>query len=38
VPGASDIALLKPLSRAGFRPLLEAGVRIFEWNGTMLHA
>src|SRR5688572_29488882 len=38
VPNATDIPLLRPLSRAGFRPLLEAGVRIFEWNGTMLHA
>lgn len=38
VPGASDIPLLKPLSRAGYRSLLQAGVRIFEWNGTMLHA
>lgn len=38
VPNASDIPLLKPLSRAGYRPLLEAGVRVFEWNGTMLHA
>lgn len=38
VPGGSDIALLKPISRAGYRPLLDAGVRIFEWNGTMLHA
>ena len=38
VPNASDIPLLKPLSRAGYRPLLEAGVRIFEWNGSMLHA
>jgi cardiolipin synthase A/B len=38
VPGATDIPLLKPLSRAGYRPLLEAGVRVFEWNGTMLHA
>ena len=38
VPNASDIPILKPLSRAGYRPLLEAGVRIFEWNGTMLHA
>ncbi len=38
VPGASDIPALSPLSRAGFRPLLEAGVRVFEWNGTMLHA
>src|SRR5262249_9819239 len=38
VPGASDIALLRPLSRAGYRPLLASGVRGFEWNGTMLHA
>ncbi len=38
LPHSSDIALLRPLSRAGYRPLLEAGVRIFEWNGTMLHA
>jgi len=29
---------VSPLSRAGYRPLLEAGVRVFEWNGTMLHA
>ncbi|MEP7328296.1 MAG: phospholipase D-like domain-containing protein [Betaproteobacteria bacterium] len=38
VPGASDIPALSPLSRSGYRPLLEAGVRVFEWNGTMLHA
>ena len=38
VPGASDIPLLKPLTRAGYRPLLESGIRVFEWNGTMLHA
>jgi cardiolipin synthase A/B len=38
VPNATDIALLRPLSRSGYRPLLEAGVRIFEWNGTMIHA
>ena len=38
VPGASDIPVLKPLTRAGYRPLLEAGIRVFEWNGTMLHA
>ncbi len=38
VPNATDLPLLKPLSRAGYRPLLEAGVRVFEWNGTMLHA
>jgi cardiolipin synthase len=38
VPGSSDISLLSPITRAGYRPLLEAGVRIFEWNGTMMHA
>jgi len=38
VPHATDIPLLKPFSRAGYRALLEAGVRVFEWNGTMLHA
>jgi cardiolipin synthase len=38
VPSTSDIPLLQPLSRAGYRPLLEAGIRIFEWNGSMLHA
>ena len=38
LPGASDIPLMKPLSRAGYRGLLEAGVRIFEWDGVMLHA
>ncbi len=38
VPNRTDIPVLKPLSRAGYRPLLEAGVRVFEWNGTMLHA
>ena len=38
VPGASDVPAISPLSRAGYRALLEAGVRVFEWNGTMLHA
>ena len=38
VPNGTDIPLLRPLSRAGYRSLLEAGVRVFEWNGTMLHA
>jgi cardiolipin synthase len=38
VPNATDLPLVRPLSRAGYRPLLEAGVRVFEWNGTMLHA
>ena len=38
LPSASDIPLVKALSRSGYRPLLDAGIRIFEWNGTMLHA
>lgn len=38
VPGASDLPLLQPLARSGYRPLLEAGVRVFEWNGPMVHA
>ena len=38
VPGTSDARILKPLARAGFRRLLRAGVRVFEWNGPMMHA
>ncbi|HET9818090.1 MAG TPA: phospholipase D-like domain-containing protein [Rhodanobacteraceae bacterium] len=38
VPGASDIPAVAALSRAGYRALLEAGIRVFEWNGPMLHA
>jgi cardiolipin synthase len=38
VPGTSDVRVIPLLSRAGYRPLLEAGVRIFEWDGPMLHA
>ncbi len=38
LPSASDIPAIQPLSRAGYRTLLEAGVRVFEWNGSMLHA
>jgi len=38
VPGASDIRLIRPFSRAGYRPLLEGGIRVFEWNGSMIHA
>ena len=38
VPGSTDIPILRQLSRAGYQPLLEAGVRIFEWDGPMIHA
>jgi len=38
LPNSTDIPLLQPFSRAGYRSLLEAGVRVFEWNGPMMHA
>ncbi|HET8762709.1 MAG TPA: phospholipase D-like domain-containing protein [Gemmatimonadales bacterium] len=38
VPGTSDIPLVRNLTRFGYRDLLRAGVRIFEWEGPMLHA
>jgi cardiolipin synthase len=38
VPGSSDIPAVASLSRSGYRPLLRAGIRVFEWNGSMLHA
>lgn len=38
VPGSSDIPSVGALSRSGYKPLLKAGVRVFEWNGSMLHA
>jgi cardiolipin synthase len=36
-PG-SDIPFMQTVSRTGYRALLQAGVRVFEWNGPMLHA
>jgi len=38
LPRTSDIPIVRAMSRVGYRTLLEAGVRIFEWNGSMLHA
>jgi cardiolipin synthase len=38
VPGTVDVLGVGAMSRAGYRALLEGGVRIFEWNGVMLHA
>jgi cardiolipin synthase A/B len=38
VPGTSDLPLIRNLSRIGYRDLLRHGVRIYEWNGPMLHA
>jgi cardiolipin synthase len=38
VPGSSDVPLVRNLSRIGYRDLLRSGVRIYEWDGPMLHA
>lgn len=38
VPGTSDLTHVQNLTRIGYRDLLEAGVRVFEWRGSMLHA
>ena len=34
VPGTVDVFGVGSMSRAGYRALLEGGVRIFEWNGV----
>src|SRR5207247_2783874 len=38
VPGASDLPVLRNFTRIGYRELLRAGVRIFEYRGPMIHA
>jgi cardiolipin synthase len=38
VPGSSDLPFIRNLSRIGYRALLRSGVRIYEWDGPMLHA
>ena len=38
VPQSTDIAIIRDTTRATYRPLLESGVRVFEWNGSMVHA
>ena len=38
VPGSSNWPIVGSLSQSAYRPLLQAGVRVFEWNGPMLHA
>jgi cardiolipin synthase len=38
LPSTNDVLLVGPLSRYGYRPLLQAGVRIWEYAGLMMHA
>ena len=38
VPATNDLPWIETLSRSGYRRFLEAGVRIFEYGGPMIHA
>jgi cardiolipin synthase len=38
LPGRSDLPAIRALTRVGYRALLKAGVRIWEWRGAMVHA
>lgn len=38
VPGKTDLPILRVFTRVGYRDLLEGGVRLYEWQGSMLHA
>jgi cardiolipin synthase A/B len=38
VPHSSDIEWIANVSRTMYRSLLEPGMRVFEWNGSMVHA
>jgi len=38
VPAHSNWPWVRNISRGGYRPLLESGVRVFEWQGPMMHA
>jgi len=38
VPATNDIPWIGRLSRTGYRQFLEAGARIFEYGGPMIHA
>ncbi len=38
VPGASDLPVVRNFTRLGYRDILRSGMRIFEWDGPMIHA
>jgi cardiolipin synthase A/B len=38
LPATNDLPIVGALSRTGYRELLEAGVRIWEYGGLMMHA
>jgi cardiolipin synthase len=38
LPQGSDVGWTVPVSRTLYRSLLESGVRVYEWTGSMIHA
>lgn len=38
VPATNDLPIVGALSRTGYRQFLQAGVRIYEYGGLMMHA
>ena len=38
LPATNDLPMVSVVSRAGYRELLESGVKIFEYGGLMMHA
>ncbi|GMV07754.1 MAG: hypothetical protein AMXMBFR53_40290 [Gemmatimonadota bacterium] len=38
VPAHNNWPWVRSISRGGYRSLLESGVRVFEWQGPMMHA
>lgn len=38
LPSQSDVALVVSAERSHYQALLESGVKIYEWQGNMLHA
>ncbi|MEI6136377.1 MAG: phospholipase D-like domain-containing protein [Chloroflexota bacterium] len=38
LPSTNDLAIVGAISRTSYRPLLEAGARIWEYRGPMMHA
>ncbi len=38
LPHGSDVGWTVPVSRTLYRSLLESGVKVYEWTGSMIHA
>jgi len=38
VPGKNDVAVSKWVNKSFYRQFLKSGIRVYEWNGEMMHA